>query len=298
MSSKFEKSSAALVVKILPRFLAGMTVEAREHITQAFVNYFCSGGHNEASDLVKARFEFISKVHNIKDLRQISRMEVAGALGLISNTIPACFWILYHVVSDPALLAECMAELESCIQKKDDINYLDIKSIRTSCPTLTSTSHEVLRFYGVQLSVRKVVEDHMLDEEFFLKKDSYVIVPSAVQHFGKSLWGMDVDKFDPKRFMRAAMSGNASKNIGSRVGFHGFGGGRHLCPGRHFAMAEIMSFVALIVLQFDITPVKGVWAAPKSRKLSSMGTTTTLPDHDLDIILTPRAEQKALFVVR
>jgi cytochrome P450 len=39
--------------------------------------------------------------------------------------------------------------------------------------------------------------------------------------------------------------------------FRGFGGGKTLCPGRHFATNEILLFTALIVHGFDITPLEG-----------------------------------------
>ena len=30
-----------------------------------------------------------------------------------------------------------------------------------------------------------------------------------------------------------------------------------MCPGRHFAQAEILGFVAMVILRFDIDPVEG-----------------------------------------
>jgi cytochrome P450 len=40
-------------------------------------------------------------------------------------------------------------------------------------------------------------------------------------------------------------------------GYFPFGGGKHLCPGRHFAFTEVMSFVATIVYGFDISMADG-----------------------------------------
>ena len=39
--------------------------------------------------------------------------------------------------------------------------------------------------------------------------------------------------------------------------FRAFGGGKTLCPGRHFATNEILAFVAMIVLMFDIDSPDG-----------------------------------------
>jgi cytochrome P450 len=39
--------------------------------------------------------------------------------------------------------------------------------------------------------------------------------------------------------------------------FAPFGGGIHLCPGRHFAFAEILGTVAVLVMGYEITAKDG-----------------------------------------
>ncbi len=46
------------------------------------------------------------------------------------------------------------------------------------------------------------------------------------------------------------------KNVPSSA-FRAFGGGSVLCPGRHFAMTEILGFVSLCVHMFDVVDVAG-----------------------------------------
>ena len=43
------------------------------------------------------------------------------------------------------------------------------------------------------------------------------------------------------------------------MAFRPFGGGHLLCPGRHLAFSEIITFVATLVLGFDIKPQNGAW---------------------------------------
>jgi cytochrome P450 len=70
-----------------------------------------------------------------------------------------------------------------------------------------------------------------------------------VIHSNKSIWGEDVDDFNPHRFLTArAKAGGIHP-----AAFRGFGGGKTLCPGRHFATNEILLFAALIVHGFEMT---------------------------------------------
>jgi cytochrome P450 len=43
------------------------------------------------------------------------------------------------------------------------------------------------------------------------------------------------------------------------VCFRVFGGGKTLCPGRHFATNEVLAVVAMFIVRLDMTPVGGEW---------------------------------------
>lgn len=288
-NSTFEPGVTTLVLRLLPQFLPNKTIKAREHLVQAFTGYFRDAQHKAASELVKARYEYIVNQHQIHDVADLARLEVAGAFAIIANTVPTAFWVLYHIFSDPGILEECRRELSLIVQKRGNTCYLDINSIKPSCHILQSTFHEVLRFHGVQISLRKVMEDHVLDDRFLLKKGSALMMPATVQHFDPSVWGPNAGTFDHKRFARAS-SRNTKANV-NRNTFRGFGGGRHLCPGRHFATTEILAFAALVILRFDLAPAEGTWTALKTDKLSSRGSAVTMPDNDMKVIISPRGDE-------
>lgn len=274
----------------MPAFLTSKTVQARERLVHAFTDYFSRGGHNEASDLVKARYKYIVDQHGISDVAEVARLEVAGAFAIIANTVPTAFWVLYHIFSNPAILAECRQELSQIVQEQDGIKHVDLNSVQNACPILQSTLHEVLRFHGVQISLRKVMEDHMLDGQFLLKKNSAVMMPATVQHFDTSIWGPDAGHFSHKRFVQSS-TGTSAKNI-NRTAFRGFGGGHHLCPGRHFATMEVLSFAALVILRFDVAPTSGLWTDLRTEKLSARGSAVTLPDDDIEVAVRPRDNEQ------
>ena len=58
-----------------------------------------------------------------------------------------------------------------------------------------------------------------------------------------------------------------------------FEGGKHLCPGRHFAMMEILAFVAAIVAGFEIEGLKRV----PERAFQKLGTAVRKPVGDVRV---------------
>ncbi|KAK3945607.1 cytochrome P450 [Diplogelasinospora grovesii] len=71
--------------------------------------------------------------------------------------------------------------------------------------------------------------------------------------------------------------------------FRAFGGGKTLCPGRHFATNEILAFVSMIVLAFDLEPADGSSSTKVPAKEDGV-----LPVH----ILEPKTEVKVKVKVR
>ena len=76
------------------------------------------------------------------------------------------------------------------------------------------------------------------------------MIPNHELHFGAQAWGSTAQKFSGECF-----SPTTSKKIPSGT----FRGGVNLCPGRFFAITEIMALVAMLVMRYDIQPVDGLW---------------------------------------
>lgn len=272
------------MLNLLPAVTARRSLQAREWMVQHFEDYFKAGGQNQASELVRRRYEH--NVQNHLDINDTARTEIGGSFALLSNTIPATFWLLWQILSDPVVFKDCRQELLKDVQERGDVSTIDVNYIKTSCPIFLSTFQEVFRFHGINNSVRAVLEDYMLDGQYLLKKGSTVMMPGPVQHSIQSVWGPDVAEFNHKRFVRAPGSKRPNP-----VAFRGFGGGTTLCPGRHFATCEILAFAALAVLQLEILPVGGAWARPSTEKKSMAGAIPT-PDNDVKITVRGRGSQR------
>ncbi|KAL1606451.1 hypothetical protein SLS60_003855 [Paraconiothyrium brasiliense] len=271
----------------LPQSFVRESFKARELLTKRFVKYFEDNGHEEGSALIKARYEH-SIEHKIP-LEDIARFETAGAIAILTNTSPTCFWLVYHLYSSPSALGDCRKELGQVLSETshgiregsfDKTITLDLTQAKTSCPTLLSSLQEVLRLHSVGISTRLVMEDHVLADKYLLKKGGTVMIPAPVQHREAATWGENVHSFDHRRFLPNEKRSNP-------VAFRGFGGGTTLCPGRHFASTEIFAFTALMILRFDMQPSGGTWKELTTNK-ASLWEVTPRPDEDLTVSLVPR----------
>ncbi|KAI9649219.1 hypothetical protein NHQ30_001787 [Ciborinia camelliae] len=288
---KFQPGVLILIMQLFPSILAKESLQAREYMTRAFNKYFENGGHHAGSALIKARFDH-STEHKVP-VDDISRFEVGNTIGLITNTSPTAFWMAYHLYSDPAVLEDCRQELSKVLFDETHttnsgetikVRILDMSRVKIDCPILLSTLQEVLRVHTIGTSTRMVMKDHLLDGKYLLKKGSTLMIPGPVQHTSTSAWGPNVSEFNHLRFLPENKRHNA-------ISFRGFGGGTTLCPGRHFASTEILAFIALLILRFDITPVDGKWAHLTSNK-SAMWETTAAPDEDIEVRIVPRASDE------
>jgi cytochrome P450 len=268
-----------LLLNLFPNMLVRKSVQARKEIVEAFHHYFESGSHKLGSAFVQAHYQH--KVDQGAVERDIARFEIGAIVAILSNTIPAAFWVLYHAIEDPAVLQECRREVLACSKVENDTVTLDISRVKETCSLLVSILKEVLRYHGIGTSVRFVTQDHMLDDKYLLKKGGIVMIHGPVQHTSVPAYGDKVYEFQHNRFVR---SPGVKKP--TPVAFRGFGGGSTLCPGRHFASTEILAFVALMIVQFEFEPVEGAWVTPKTEKAGAHATVAP-PDTDVEVRISP-----------
>ncbi|CZR51358.1 related to cytochrome P450 7A1 [Phialocephala subalpina] len=269
-----------IIMNLFSSLLAKESLVARKLMVDAFEQYFRKDGHKHGSALIKARYD-----HSVSfnaSLNDIARFEIGGAVAIFANTGPAASWLIYHIHSDPMILSEIRSEVSKVVAYGPDESTIGISNVKASCPILLSTFQEVMRFRSIGTSARVVMEDHMLDGKYLLKKGATVMIPGAVQHSLPSVWGDNVAEFDHKRFIRSGTTKRPNP-----VAFRGFGGGTTLCPGRHFASTEILAFASLMVLRFDIKPVGGKWMHATAEQ-AEMWSTVPLPDTDIAVEVTPR----------
>jgi cytochrome P450 len=168
-----------------------------------------------------------------------------GRLNL--NTSKLSFWILAYILHSPSLTALIRAEVAPALSRTGaptDTTYL-----LTSCPHLEAVYHESLRLSMGSASIRRVVTPTAVGGTV-LRPGRNVLVPARQLHGDAAVYGADVLRFDPDRFLR-------DKALAKSRSFRPFGGGSTLCPGRFLAKQQIFLWVALFLGRFDVDVVPG-----------------------------------------
>uniref|UniRef100_A0A0D3FIY8 Uncharacterized protein n=1 Tax=Oryza barthii TaxID=65489 RepID=A0A0D3FIY8_9ORYZ len=132
--------------------------------------------------------------------------------------------------------------------------------------TMSMVFLETLRLYGPALFLQRKPLTDITVGETKIPKDHAIIIPSAIMHRDKEIWGDDADEFNPLRFQNGVT--RAAKVPHALLAFSI---GPRSCIGQNFAMLEAKSVMAMILK-------KGI------RELTSgvgdrEGSTTTGPLH-------------------
>jgi cytochrome P450 len=247
--------------------LAPKPYNGRAAVQSALMKYY-SARHDlepDVSRLAKVRAA-VCREYGFTDL-EIGKMEVALLQVATSNAIPTSFWTLIFIASSPSLVASIRQELMyifKVISPKKELS-LNISCFSSHCPLLVSTYQEATRLANSQVVTRRVMADTTISDgksSYLLKKGADVQMPAGVNHMASTNWGTNASDFDARRFLqreeKASMNDKEKEEFKTQKrSFFPFGGGKHLCPGRSFAFAEILGTIAILVLGFDITGSDG-----------------------------------------
>ncbi|OKL60389.1 hypothetical protein UA08_04239 [Talaromyces atroroseus] len=277
---EFESDLMSILVGFLPSITARKSIAARAKVAKAFEAYYKAGGVHKASALAKKRYQV--EIDNNLALEDIARFEVGGSIAILVNTAPAAFWTLLLLHSHPGLLDDIRAEIDAITKTTESsVKTLDITTLKANCPLLLSAYQEVLRYRSMGTSVREVMEDTHLDQ-WLLKKGALLQMPSRIIHQDGTLWGPSVNDFNPRRFLPEEARSRPRDTC-----FRAFGGGKTLCPGRHFATNEVLAVVAVFIARLDMKPVEGHWRFPTVAN-TNVASVVMEPDDDIQVEIKTR----------
>ena len=261
MYRNFESNLSLLLVDTLPWLTCRKAWKSREQLVQAFLQFYQADGHLSSSDLAYSRWKVQQEAG--ATLEDIARLEILTGVGILSNTVPSCFWLLFDILSRPELLRTIQDEIYQNAVSIDPtgIHTLDLADIRGKCPTLLSSFQETLRTRSNSGQVRVIYQDTLLNDRWLLKAGSTLLIPAPTINKNSSTWGLDSGAFDSQRFTKTALQMDKKSKAS---GFLSFGLSPHICAGRHFATGEILALVALLLVRYDIRPLHGSWTEPKT----------------------------------
>ena len=185
---------------VFPKYTGRKAWQARERMAHAFIEYFKNKGYEDSSELTLGRFH-AQRDHGAT-IEDIARLEVSEGLGILSNTVPTCFWVLYDIYSRPDLLKELRDELRAnaITLSPDGTHTIDLVDIKEKCGLLISTFQEVLRVRSIGAPTRTVYKDILLNDQYLLKKGSLLMMPIKGINREENTWGAQAHEFNPRRF--------------------------------------------------------------------------------------------------
>ncbi|KAF7155506.1 hypothetical protein CNMCM6106_004652 [Aspergillus hiratsukae] len=249
--------------------------------------------------------------------REIAATYVTIVHGALVNMVPTLFWCVAYIFSRPSLLAQLREELISALVSengqrpeedgKPRIVVMDADKIESCCPLMLSAFRETQRLVAIGTLHRRVVEDTTVSHNggegqelsYLLKKGTSILLPVASTHRNPLIWGPTANEFEATRFLgsqsqtrEAAMTPDNQEKLEDeestfarlrKTAYFPFGGGRELCPGRHFATTEVLGTMAVLVLGYDIRTIDGGPLKQPRFAPSRMTAATARPHPEADL---------------
>lgn len=185
------------------------------------------------------------------------------------TTAVALAWTFYYLSEQPAWAETLGTEADAVLNDRTP-------TVETLAQLIQAQRviDESLRLrppvYGIGRRAR--VEDEV--GGYRIPAESPVIISPYVMHHHPDYWDRP-ERFDPDRF--------APEHARARPSFSyfPFGGGPHLCIGRHLAMMELLTILALVVRAFRL-------ASPAGRRVILRAGITLRPHPGVPVLLTHR----------
>lgn len=194
-----------------------------------------------------------------------------------TNSTPAAFWLIWHMLRDQELLARASREVAAC-RSSNPSGPADFETARIiEQPLLQSCWAEALRKYTVVFSIRQPDRGDAQVLDYRIPQGKMMVINSAMAHMDRRNWNTGasdehpVESFWSDRFLTYSQQPRqANPEVSSAVsngpdvsearfslkGYSGawipFGGGVHQCPGRHWVKAQMLLSFAIINEAFEI----------------------------------------------
>jgi len=256
----------------IPAFLAPKVYRGRADLQAALINYYTAkhGQEPDVSQMAKSRVNLYRK-YSIP-AEDIRRFELALLQVSTANAIPTLFWNLVFIASDPAIISATREELIGMIKTSPSSNNngrreisIDITKFEFHAPLLVSSYRETIRLANSQVGTRCVMSDTIIldgKKEYLLRAGADLQIPAGVAQTSPTIWGPNAAFFNARRFLKPEEKGLLSEKSKEedkeqKKAYFPFGGGKHVCPGRNFAFAEILGALAVLLLGFEVKGTDG-----------------------------------------
>ncbi|KAE8131909.1 cytochrome P450 [Aspergillus pseudotamarii] len=186
--------------------------------------------------------------------RRLSEDDMASYLLMVlwgsnANIFKLGFWLLAHICSDQATLTAVVAEVDAIISASNHAQEsLSALSMRLEQnPLLEALYNETQRLTINSGSARTVEQDVTINGRTF-KAGAHLLIPYRQLAMSHPLLAQDWDRFQPDRFL-------SNPTLAHSKSFLPFGAGKHKCVGRFLTKRLALTFTALVVHRFTVSPL-------------------------------------------
>lgn len=215
--------------------------------------------HGLPDDFLQGLIEYseIDEEGNIiaYDNIQIAHAILMVAFASVHTTSMNLSFSLYWLLARPDLLAQLMEEINRVCPGKSPITHEELSQMKF----LNNFMREVLRQGSDALGHgKKAIRDYTFSNGYQVPKGQMVEVNLRQMNFELTSNRADVDTMDPTKSMDRISTTPARD-------FVSFGMGKHLCPGRFFAVQEIQMSLVYLLKNFDVKVASGKRPVPVQR---------------------------------
>ncbi|UKZ77544.1 hypothetical protein TrVFT333_005267 [Trichoderma virens FT-333] len=206
------------------------------------------GGNDK--DIVGQLFQAAHAKTELTDLA-ISFMMTSNVFAGSDTTAIALRSIFLNLLRHPHVLSKLIAELEERRAAGRLSNTVTFQEAE-ACPYLQAVMHEALRIFspaGFSFD-RDVPKEGMIISGKFVPGGTVVGSSPWVIHSLPEVWGADVDKFRPERWLEGENSSELKRF------FFAFGGGTRTCIGKNISWLEMEKLVATLLMRYEFELVE------------------------------------------
>ncbi|KAL9541263.1 hypothetical protein MBANPS3_009220 [Mucor bainieri] len=233
--------------EVMEKYVAPVIVERREKMKQA---QEAGVEHGLENNFLQGLMEF----ENTDDPNKssYSEKELAHAVLLVAfasvhTTSMNLSFSIYWLIARPDLKAQLLEEIERIVPGNTPVTHEALNQMQF----LNNFMREVLRQGADRVANgKKALRDFTFKNGYQVPKGRSVNTTLRQLNFGDNVTRTSVEDMDPAKSLNKVSTSPARD-------FASFGMGKHMCPGRFFAVQEIEMSLVHLLKHFDIDTVSG-----------------------------------------
>ncbi|KAM0264420.1 hypothetical protein ACHAQJ_000611 [Trichoderma viride] len=161
------------------------------------------------------------------------------------TTAGALTWTTHALTKYPDIQKRLREEILSALQKRPELDAATIDSL----PYLNNVVNESFRVYSPSLLAPWEAGEDLVIAGVAIPKGTTVTTIPAMIHLNPSIWGADVEVFNPDRW------DTVSGAVANPFSIEAFINGPRTCPGRALALMEIKTILVEMLSNFSLEAV-------------------------------------------